>query len=150
VNEINPLANITTTEFSKVSSEFFLVDSIKTEKDLFSLDKLSSNSGHQHFYEKESIESIVIRTNVTSKDNLDSKIGHLIWDESIKYGFSIIRFKGVLYSDSGLLYSIQGLYDLYEISEVKKSEDSLEGISRLLLIGKRLRENKDLIENLLN
>jgi G3E family GTPase len=108
------------------------------------LTKNIKDDKHSHFHEKEKIENIVVHINLKTKQELDNKIGNLIWNLPEFYSFSFIRFKGVFYSDDGFIYSIQGLYDLYEITAVKKytSRDQ----SKILLIGRHLKENENVIE----
>jgi hypothetical protein len=69
---------------------------------------------------------------------------------SFKHNFSIIRFKGIFYGE-GKVYSIQGLYELYEINEVHvKEKKTSENKSKILFIGENIKEHLEIIRNTLN
>jgi G3E family GTPase len=152
---INPLAKIILTEFSDVSLDFFLEDSAFAVglSNLVDFNEIEDKDKHvhEHFHEKESIESIVCEINIDDMVELDRAIGKIIWDLSDQNDFSVIRFKGVVYKYNLRIYSIQGIYDLYEIKEIKYNEtEKFEAKkSKILLIGKNLKKNKLIIQNVL-
>lgn len=113
----------------------------------FKLIEEKERHSHEHYHEKECIESIVCKINIEDKEQLDKAIGRIIWELSEERCFDVIRFKGVFYADNSKVYSIQGIYDLYEIKEIKVSKnDNDEGkISKMLLIGKNLKKNERFI-----
>ncbi len=82
-----------------------------------------------------------------NQDELDKIIGDLLWNESEKHGFNIIRLKGVVYKKNEMLY-IQGIYDIYEINKINVNESydyhSKKDNSKILFIGRNLvcNENK--------
>ena len=84
---------------------------------------------------------------------MDKIIGNIIWNESEKYNFSIIRLKGVIYLKTKVYY-IQGIYDIYEINEINVKEDynfeNKINSSKVLFIGRNLEKNKEIIYNKLN
>jgi G3E family GTPase len=164
IYSVNPLAKITETQYSSVSTEYFLEESaLNTNIDFQDLSskqkhldeekqvditKSNNTHDHQHFHEKQQIENLIIYTNLKNKSELDQAIGNIIWDLAEDNNFSIIRFKGIFYSEEGT-FSIQGLYDLYEINEIQ-SNIKVDGLdekkSKILFIGKGIRENKETIE----
>lgn len=167
IYSINPLAQITETEYSKVSTEYFLEESalntkidfqevknkqIHLEDEIIQISNISNSNiteDHEHFHQKHRIENMIIYTNLKSKSELDLAIGKIIWDLAEDNNFSIIRFKGIFYSQEGT-FSIQGLYDLYEINNIQSSskiDDIDEKQSKILFIGKGIRDNKDIIQS---
>ncbi len=154
---INPLAKIVETEHSKVDLDFFCEESafsvcLNNLADFNQIEEKEKHS-HEHYHEKENIESIVCQIRLENKDDLDRAIGKIIWDLAEEKSFSVIRFKGVFYQHKteNKIYSIQGIYDLYEIKEVKLS--NIENIesrkSKILFIGKNLKDNENLIKEIL-
>ncbi len=105
---------------------------------------------HIHFAEKYKIENILVKINAEkfNQDELDKIIGDLLWNESEKHGFSIIRLKGVVYRKDELLY-IQGIYDIYEINKLNVNESydylSKKDNSKILFIGRNLVCNESKI-----
>jgi hypothetical protein len=93
------------------------------------------------------MESIVIECTKPNKDKIDKTIGHILWDHSAEYGFEIIRFKGIIYTETKK-YLLQGLYDLYEFEEIVSN--STQSLSKILFIGKNLKKNRELINSFLN
>jgi len=155
INLINPLAKIIETEHSQVSLEFFKEESAFSV-DLnnladFNLIEEKERHSHEHYHEKENIESIVCKINHESKDELDKAIGKIIWDLAEEKCFNVIRFKGVFYEDKMKIYSIQGIYDLYEIKEVKvsKNENIEAKKSKILFIRKHMNKNEKVIQEVL-
>jgi G3E family GTPase len=164
IYSVNPLAKITETQYSSVSTDYFLEESaLNTNIDFQDLSskqkhldeekqvditKSNNTHDHEHFHEKQQIENLIIYTNLKNKSELDQAIGNIIWDLAEDNNFSIIRFKGIFYSEEGT-FSIQGLYDLYEINEIH-SNIKVDGLdekkSKILFIGKGIRENKEIIE----
>ena len=124
---INPLATILETEYSNVSLDFFLEENAINTNTAIDFDSVNLKQvhSHEHFHEKEKIENLIIRTKLNNKFELDSAIGNLIWNVAEKHDFSIIRFKGIFYDVSNKLkYSLQGLYDLYEINEIPSNNEN--------------------------
>ena len=91
----------------------------------------------------------MVKTNVENMDNLDTCIGRILWDLSEDHEFTIIRLKGIVkikVDSKYKIYSLQGLYDIYEFSEVKvndennlkKQLDDGTFLSKILFIGKML------------
>jgi G3E family GTPase len=111
VHEINPFANIIQTEYSIITLDLFFENVNSSNLNLKEIEnELTKNSlynEHSHFHEKEKIENIVLQINLKTKEELDNKIGNLLWNLSEFYNFTFIRFKGLFYSDDGFLYSIQ-------------------------------------------
>lgn len=153
ISDVNPLAKMQTSEHSKVEIDYFLeevsISQNKSENDTTTIgDDIHTTESHVHHYENENIENIVIYTNIQSKEKIDKAIGNILWDLSEKYDFVIIRFKGILYINNEV-YSLQGLYDLYEIEQIKTKNKSLEieenKTSKILFIGKNLKKNKEIL-----
>lgn len=184
VKEINPLAKVVKTEYSNISIDFFLEEFENFNKseqftnfnnDLFNgKENLNScntcnDKEHSHNHScanKNQIENIMVKTNVKNMESLDTCIGRILWDLSEDHEFSIIRLKGIVKIKSekpneeslDKIYSLQGLYDIYEFCEVKVNNDNNlkiqlnEGtfVSKILFIGKNVRKNKSFIEAALN
>ena len=110
---------------------------------------------HIHFAEKYKIDNILIKivSKSFSKDDLDKLIGNLLWNDSEKFGFNIIRLKGVIYQKEKILY-LQGIYDIYEINELPVNlnydfETKKEG-SKILFIGRNLEKNLGIFNSKFN
>lgn len=139
--EINPLAVTYETEHSKLSQSIFL-EQIDYSKGL----AFENDKEHSHHHEKHDIENIIIRSNFKSKEEMDKAIGNILWNLSDSHNISLIRFKGILATESAC-YIIQGLYDLYEFDEIKNLSNPE---SKVLLIGKNLTKNRIFLEKALN
>lgn len=154
------MATIIESEYSKIPIDFFLKETAMSVNSAVDFSNISQKEEHihEHYHTKESIENIVIKTSIKEKENLDKALGKILWDLSEEKVITIIRFKGIFYDDSGKKYNIQGLYDLYEINEIPQEKESSttnlgkpEGEkSKILLIGKNLMVNKDLLEKTLS
>jgi len=154
---INPIAKIVETEHSKIDLDFFCEDSafsvnLNNLADFNQIEEKEKHT-HEHYHEKENIESIVCQIRLDNKDDLDKAIGKIIWDLAEEKSFSVIRFKGVFYEHKikNKIYTIQGIYDLYEIKEVKLSnlENILNRNSKILFIGKNLQNNANIIKEII-
>lgn len=182
INKINPLAKIVKTQYSKISVDFFLeefenfnksdqLNSLNSE--LFDKQNINKSNSEECSHQDHvhnincshlnQIDNIMVKTNIDNLDTLDTSIGRILWDLSDDNDFSIIRLKGIVKikseNDSEYkIYSLQGLYDIYEFSEVKVSDDNNlkiqlnDGtfISKILFIGKNVSPNKNNIESVLN
>ena len=169
ISILNPLANIVMTNYSVIDMEFFLEESINStnnsvEKDLSVLNNKNLYNCWECCYVNNNkpsckhlklIENLVLRTTIDDIGNLDKTIGKILWDLSEEFNFKIIRIKGLIKNNEGKVYSLQGLYDLYELNEVKITENNClfvqiknkEFVSKILFIGKNLILNKNILED---
>ncbi len=150
INTIYPLASIKETEYTNIPIDYFLQESSQII-DFADIDKKHSHLEKEQHKHIEDIENLVLCINIETKEKLDKAIGKMLWEltEYVENDYSIIRFKGIYKDKKGVKYNIQGLYDLYEINEIylNKTQNDLDGfVSKLLIIGKNLKKNKNLLK----
>jgi G3E family GTPase len=155
VQSINPSSTIIYTNFSIVDLNFFLEESAFGLNDkIINFNEVEKiRVEHKHFHEEDDIENIVIYTDLNTKEELDKRIGKILWELSEPNKFSLIRYKGIFYEkDTTKIYSIQGIYDLYEINELQIKDRKEEGqnLSKILFIGKNVEQNKFILNSNLN
>lgn len=137
------------------------------------LDNIEENSSsschedHNHKNEKKTccthlnlMENLIIKTEIESLEELDKRIGRLLWEMCEENNFKMIRFKGIIRivdeENKYKFMSLQGLYDLYEFTEIKINENNSLFVesqvgnfkSKILFIGKDLKKNIKLLEEL--
>ncbi len=178
IKNLNPLADVLCTNFSKIPIEYFLEESKNSpftninDNTILEKNEDESCSGciNNHIYDDNNgikcthlnlIENIIIKTNIENLEYLDKKIGKILWDLSEEYDFKVIRFKGIMKikneENINTFMSLQGLYDLYEFTEINLNENnnlykqSEKGnfYSKILFIGKNLKKNIKLFEDAL-
>lgn len=178
IKNLNPLADIVQTNYSKIPFEYLFEESKNSPFNTLN-DNTILNSEEQHgcssckdtpcdINQKKTcthlslMENFVVTTKIENLEEIDKRVGKLVWDISAENNFHIIRFKGILRikdeENKIKFMSLQGLYDLYEFTEIKISEnnnlsiDSQKGSfrSKILFIGKNLNKNKTIIEEILN
>lgn len=177
--KINPLANVLTTKYSNIPIEYFLKESanpsLTFENNLDNFAKAEKNCSGCCSENKETvlskinchhlnlIDNLIVQTNIENLNTLDKMIGKILWDISDEMNFKIIRFKGIIKiknekeNENPKFYSLQGLYDLYELNEIKINENNALHIndkkglfqSKILFIGKNIKNNKKILEETL-
>ncbi|KDQ62209.1 hypothetical protein JAAARDRAFT_122146, partial [Jaapia argillacea MUCL 33604] len=113
------------------------------------------HSTHPHVdtinhYEIRGISSLQVTCPVltdTALERLDEWIRTILWenrlvnDDRTTEGLEVLRCKGMFSKNSGERYVLQGVKHLYDIQEVKGSEDmGVPDVGKLVLIGKGLGE----------
>jgi len=179
IKNINPLAEILLTNYSKIPFYYIFEDSknspfSKLNENVL-LDKTEENScssgqeNHIEQIEKNTscthlnlMENLIVKIENNNIGELDKIIGRLLWEIAEEQNFKIIRFKGIIRIKDGenkyKFMSLQGLYDIYEFTEIKIKEnnslfkDSQIGNfqSKILFIGKDLKKNLKYIQEVFN
>lgn len=155
IKDMNPLATIYKTVYTDINiTDFFNEgDFIKIKNDF----PIILNND-QHYIEEHKIQNLIIHLNKEiSREIIDKKLGLLIWEESINKNIEIIRYKGIFYTHdvSNKLvyhYMIQGIYDLYEINEIKREDydNQKKYDSKILFIGLNILDNSNFLKNWFN
>jgi len=177
LKNLNPLAEIVTTNYSKIPFDFMFEDSknspfnkVNDEILLNIEEKDSCASCHENHAKIEKktcahlnlMENLIVKTKIVNLEELDKRIGKLLWDLSEQNNFKIIRFKGIIRikgeENNNKFISLQGLYELYEFTEIKVTETNNLFLefqkgnfeSKVLFIGKNIKHNKKIFEEILN
>jgi len=107
---------------------------------------------HHHLthYESRRISSLQVACPVLSPcqfDKLDEWIRTVLWENRLPYGnavnyeLRVLRCKGMFTTDSGKHYVLQGVQNLYEISQVDGEDvTGVPEVGKLVLIGKGLND----------
>ena len=137
---LNPLAKIHRCSFSNIDLKVFY------EKDISVTEQIHKLEEHE-CKQLKGMENIVVRLKEQNKTIIDKLIGQLLWVENEGKDYEIVRLKGVFTDEEGLVCEVQGIHDLYEVTQSGK-EKEVEG--KLLVIGKNLKKNRDLISKFFN
>lgn len=110
---------------------------------------------HPHHYEIRGISSLQVSVPLLKQaafDRLDEWIRTLLWESKLPErssssdttatDISVLRCKGIFRTDAGTTYVLQGVRNLYEISQVDDSETDIgvPEVGKLVFIGKGLDE----------
>lgn len=153
---LNPLCEILESKFSEldIKSLFFdqynninIDEKLDKIKELKQLNIENTSTCSDHYYKNENIEYIIIKLKSANSDDIEKSTGLLLWDLSEKLNFNVIRLKGIIKQEDGKVYSLQGIYDTYEIIESNFNQKCTETKeSKILIIGKNITKNKKEIQ----
>lgn len=112
---------------------------------------MTENSSHSHptHYESRGISSLQVMCPVLSPshlDRLDEWIRTILWenrlpgDQAVDHELRVLRCKGLFTMHSGEQYVLQGVQNLYEISQVDGNVTGVPEPGKLVLIGKGLND----------
>lgn len=142
IRSINALARIIVTDHSQVQ------DLSGTVLDLFAYSSFPTsaqgpdfaNKGHSHLDPTLSTLNISLPVlDEAGLDRLERCLEDILWPSGVEKPYEVHRTKGLVHLNNGTCKMIQGVREIFEITEAKNdsAEDSSSG-SRVVLIGRRL------------
>ena len=136
------------------ASRQLLHESRKSAKQHHDHAHCDDNHEHDHakeptHYELRGISSLQVecpRLNLAQMERLDEWIRSVLWEKQVPGGpagaIDVLRCKGLFVMDTGELHVLQGVRNLYEITQVKEEgELGLPDSGKLVFIGKGLDEH---------
>ncbi|CAD8206723.1 unnamed protein product [Paramecium octaurelia] len=129
-----------------------LLKSVRAQIDIQSIfesekaDNKIFDQEHIHFEEVGNIAKIFlnIETPNITQQQWNIKVGQMLWEE----GLNIMRIKGLLFcKDEQVMYSLQGVEDIFEITPTNLPNINQQSISKILIIGQQITE--EMIKNII-
>ncbi|KAG0170736.1 hypothetical protein DFQ28_001659 [Apophysomyces sp. BC1034] len=165
IRAVNSVADVLRTERSRIPLDFVLDIRAYDVHDANSLaqqtQKLKDHNDVHAHHLSHNVQTVCIQfnTQLDTLENLESWIQTLLWEKTIPTAAEqaklpednsvmVLRLKGILQPPKDNQQAankkmvIQGVQDLYDIQEGYAHEGAMEGVSKIVLIGKNLQKDK--------